>query len=382
MRQQPIKILILTSSCGYAHNAAAIAFQEWAEHYLGEGVKVKIEHLLENSHFIYARLVDLYNTIQRKAPSLHHIYYNLLELQDFVNPGTVLIGRNYYINLLKSFQPDILLCTHAHISRGYFELAKKVIGEHLKCITCCIEFQGGYGFTRNWVNPRADVFWVQTPAAAEQAIKLKMSPEKVLCLGNLLHKSFYCPPLSPSEIALILTQDFGLKPDRFTILLGTGGAGANNHISFLNYLLPLATKIQVIALCGHNSHALEKVKAWTLAHPELPVCGLSFTKQMAQLLEISSVVVARPGARTSSEALHLGCPIVFNGIGGIMPQELLAVRYFQQRNLGKVITRPRELIPIIENWLSHNQDYQDLRQRILSERIIANPQEVITAILS
>jgi len=65
-----------------------------------------VEHALEDSHSFYRGAVGFYNFIQRRAPWFHHIYYNLIELLELLNPGTVSLGSDYYTRLLQEYRPD------------------------------------------------------------------------------------------------------------------------------------------------------------------------------------------------------------------------------------------------------------------------------------
>ncbi|MEH1847854.1 MAG: glycosyltransferase [Nostoc sp.] len=377
-----IKVLIATSSTGNGHNVSAIALKEWAEYFLGSKIEVKIEQLLENSNLFLSKCVDFYNFIQRKSPWFHHIYYNIIELQEMINPGTVSLGSDYYIHLLREFQPHVLISVHDALNKGYFELGKKIIGSNLHCVTYCLEFQGGYGFSRNWVNTYADMFCCPTQETAQEAISRGMNPNKVFVSGILLRRCFYESPMNYSEKTNFLVNDLGLRHHLFTLLLSTGGAGAENHISFLNNLLPMSNVLQVIALCGSNISTREKLTVWRHKNPNFNLCVLPFTQQIHKLLQVSSAVVTRPGGITSYEALHLGCPIIFNGLGGIMPQELLTVSYFKCRNIAVTISRAEQLAPILQKWLSQPETYVQICQKLLSQRIQVHPEKVITQIIS
>jgi UDP-N-acetylglucosamine:LPS N-acetylglucosamine transferase len=94
---------------------------------------------------------------------------------------------------------------------------------------------------------------------------------------------------------------------------------------------------------------LDQVQAWAAAHPSLSVQALGFQgpEQMAALYRRAWAMVARPGARTATEALLLGCPLVFNCFGTTMPQEWLARRYFRSRGLERSIDRPEQLAPLV-----------------------------------
>lgn len=377
-----MKILILTSSTGGGHNSAAAAFADWANYLYGSQIEIKIEHLLENSSPTLAKAVDFYNYIQINAPWFHHIYYNLIELQELINPGTVSFGRDYYIQLLKDFQPQVILSVHDALNKGYFELAKQVLGSHTRCVIYCLEFKGGYGFSRNWVNKTADLFWAPTEETAQAAISLGMKPEKVKLLGQILHRNFYNPPLNEIEKNKIFIDELGLKKDKFTLLLATGGAGAQNHLAFLNNLVILKNNLQIIALCGRNQNALEQVKIWSQKNPDFNLCALPFTDNMHKIIQISDAIVTRPGGITNSEALHLGCPIIFNGLGGIMPQELLTVGYFKNRDISTTIYHPKQLLPILKKLIFQPEIHLKMRDKLLSYKQKIIPQTVIKEVLN
>ncbi|OKH52816.1 hypothetical protein NIES2101_13215 [Calothrix sp. HK-06] len=376
-----LKVLIATSSTGNGHNASAVAFKEWAEHLYGTEIEVKIEQLLENSSPALSDGVNFYNFIQRKAPWFHHVYYNLIELQELMSPNTVSLGREYYIQLLKEFQPHVFISVHDALNKGYFELGKKTIGANLRCVTYCLEFQGGYGFSRNWVNTNGDMFFSPTKETAQEAISRGMNPDKVSVGGMILRRCFYEPQINQLEKTNFLVNDLGLQPHLFTLLLSTGGAGAQNHVHFLKNLLPMKDVLQVIALCGNNISAEKEVAAWHHEHPDFNLCILPFSEQMHKLLQVSSAVVTRPGGITSFEALHLGCPIIFNGLGGIMPQELLTVGYFERRNVAFVIAHPKKLVTILQKWISQPKSYIKICQQLLAERIQVNPECIVSQVI-
>ncbi|MEB3312094.1 MAG: glycosyltransferase [Snowella sp.] len=380
MTSQALRILLLTSNTGYAHNAAANAIKEWLEYFCQNRVIVEIEYLLENSNWLYRQDVKLYNFIQRNIPRLHIIFYVILEYHQYfqdIRPYRLFIGKKYWTERLKEFRPDVIISTHCQINLKYFDLAKQILGNQVKFVTYCTEIDGGRGFTHNWINPIVNVFWSQTPEVTDQALQMKLDPKQIFTWGTLLNRSFYQPPLTETEKNFFLKQELNLEPERFTILLGTGGAGANNHLRFLRRLLPLQDQIQVIALCGKNVTIRSKLENWRSRHPDFSLCVLPFTDKMATLLQVSSVVVARPGARTSIESIHCGCPMIFNLLGGIMPQELLAIRYFKARNIEHSVRWPRQLLPIIQKWLEQPEAYQQLKHRITSTYQPSDPEQTI-----
>lgn len=88
------------------------------------------------------------------------------------------------------------------------------------------------------------------------------------------------------------------------------------------------------ALCGRRQIVREQVQAWVDRHPALAVQVLDYQgpDAMADLYRRAWAMVSRPGARTATEALFMGCPLVFNHYGTTMPQELIAPGIFMPEN--------------------------------------------------
>ena len=376
-----MKVLVLTSRTGGGHDARAKAFYDWVERLYGAAVEVRIDHALENASPWNARGVAFYNAIQRYAPWFHHLYYSIGEIFGAVQRDEVQVGRSYYDSLLQEFQPDVILSVHNMLNRGHFAYAKRRLGPTVFCATYCGEFSGGYGFSRHWVAPEVDLFLGRTEEALRAAQDLGLPAQKGRCLGQLLKPAFYDRPLNGAQRSAYLHDSLGLEPDRFTLLLATGGAAAQNHQVLLRQLLPLSDRLQVIALCGRSVPARERLETWRREHSEFNLTILPFSQEMDRLLQIASAVVTRPGTTTSAEALRLGCPIIFNRIGGTMPQELCTLRYFRARGLAIEIRSTARLRRIFRTWLDRPLEYRRHRERFRALRPRDDPEALIRAVI-
>jgi processive 1,2-diacylglycerol beta-glucosyltransferase len=284
------------------------------------------------------------------------------------------------VRLLEEFRPDAILSVHDCLNLGYFELARQVLGPQVRCATYCVEFGGGYGFSRNWINLSSDGLFTRTDEVAQEAGRRRLEPKKIHVAGHWAPPAFYGPDLNEEEKEEGLTK-MGLSRDRFTLLLSTGGAGAQNHLSFLKALLPLQGRLQVIVLCGRNEAARRKIETWSASHPALVLRALPFTDEMPMLLRMALAVVARPGATTAGEALLCGCPVIFNGLGGIMPQEIPTWRYFKAREVGVVVYRAGAITRVLRQWLDNPADYGALRQRLKRARHDVTPEAALRSLL-
>ena len=372
-----MRVLIYTSSGGTAHDAAAEAIAQWLA-LRSPQIAVRVEQVLERSSPTYRRGVALYNWIQRHHPWLHQLYWRVMEWEDLVKPGTVVFGRRYLMQQLREFRPDVLISTHPHTNRGHFALAKRVLGPQLRCITCCTELDGGFGFSRNWLCRRTDLFWALTQEVVVE-VERRRPGLPAVALGPLLYPAYHQDSVAPAP-GLPGASGDGLP----LLVLATGSNGANNHLALLEALLPLAGRLQLVALCGRRSAVQQQVEHWAAQHPGLQVTALGYQgpAAMADLYGRAWALVSRPGARTATEALWMACPLIFNHYGTTMPQEWLAPRYFAARGLGQSIRRPGELAALVAQWLENPDDYAALRQRYQDHRLHSDPERIVHALLS
>ena len=98
---------------------------------------------------------------------------------------------------------------------------------------------------------------------------------------------------------------------------------------------------------------------------------------MHLLMQASSAIVARPGTGTTSEAIISGCPIIFNSLGGFMPQEWITMRYAQRHGFAVQIRRPGNLPGILARWAERPDEYETVRRRMIECRPSQRPTDVV-----
>lgn len=328
----------------------ARAFQEWAQADPSLDLSVQLHRPLEKSHAIYAFGVWLYNWIQRTAPYLHHVYFNFLEIVPVVRTSKPL-GAARYRKVLQELRPDVLISVHDSLNHGFFDYARVVLGkDRVKCVTYCGELSGGYGFSRHWVNPSADLFIGAVPETCRAAIRWGMAPERTQVGGFLLRRFFYDLPEDGATRAAFVREKLRLDPDEFILLLSASSRGAHNHVRFLDAMRKRGVDAQVVLLCGKSQIAESEVSEWAKANPSARVRLLPHNTNVGQLMRSVSAIVARPGTGTTSEAIVSRCPLLLNSLGGIMPQERITVKFCRSHGVAQLVHSPEELAGIVTEW--------------------------------
>jgi processive 1,2-diacylglycerol beta-glucosyltransferase len=373
-----VRILVLTSSTGAGHDARAQAFAEWCFELYRHDVDVRIEQMLEKSSGFFSLGVRFYNWIQKKSPWIHKAFYLFVELLSFLNKNSVSFGRVYYETVLKEYQPHLIFSVHDCLNRGYFQMARKILGaENVRCATYCGEFSGGFGYSVNWVEPTADLYISRTATARDYAVKLGMPRERTRVRGHLMQPRQHTENLTPEARTRFIEERLELRSDLFTVFLATGGNGANNHLHLLPRLLPHADRVQAVVICGRNREAYNQLVHWRAEHPEFNCFVDGFSDEVHLLMQISDAIVTRGGTTTCAKALHFGCPIIFNAIGGIMPQEELTVKFFRNANGAELITNPADFARVISAWVTDRRAYEQLRTNFHKLRYEEDPTTVI-----
>ena len=375
-----MRVLILTSSTGGGHNMRARAFQEWAQAEPRLNISAQLHHPLGKSHELYAFGVWLYNRIQRTAPFLHHVYFNFLEVVPIVRAHKPL-GAHKYRKVLEVLQPDVLISVHDSLNHCFFEYAREVLGkDRLKCVTYCGELSDGYGFSRHWVNPSADLFIGAVPETCEAAVRRGMPPGKTHLGGFMLRRCFYDPAPGEAERAAFYRNVLQFDPNEFTLLLSASTRGAHNHVRFLEALKRHRMDAQVVLLCGKSQITEREVSEWAKANPKARVRLLPHNTNVGLLMRSVSAIVARPGTGTTSEAIVSGCPLLLNCLGGVMPQERLTVKFCRKHGVAQLVRSPKELAQLVAEWKKRPELSAAIRQAMKSACPPSYPRDILKRI--
>lgn len=377
-----VRILILTSSTGGGHDARAEALAEWCFELYRHDVDVRIEQMLEKSSVVARSGVNLYNWIQKKSPWMHKVFYTVVEGLSLLNQRTVTLGRHYYLEVLKDYRPHLVLSVHDCLNRGYFQLARQILGAaNVRTATYCGEFSGGWGYSRNWIETSVDLYFSRTPTAADYAVKKGILPARSKVRSLLMRPRAHLEIIPENEVGHYREHQLGLDPDLFTVFLATGGNGAHNHFALLPTLVRHADNCQAIIICGRNKQAYNELIHWRANHPEFNCHIEGYSEIMHLLMQVSDVIVTRGGTTTCSKALAFKCPIIFNAFGGIMPQEQLTWKFFRNGAGSQKVESAADFATLIGEWLRNPMAYARARRQFLALRSDEDPTVLIDEIV-
>ncbi|MEK8130994.1 glycosyltransferase [Paenibacillus filicis] len=322
------RILLLSEGFGAGHTQAA--------HALAESLRKLSPHIqtrvLELGRFLHPTLAPLVFTAYRKTVSSQPRLYGLVYRSQYKksqNRVTQLaLHRIFYAQtalVIRQLRPDLIVCTHPFPSAVVSRL--KRIGLNVPLCTVITDYDA-HGA---WVSREVNAYLVSTPDVGEKLMSRGVTAANVKVTGIPVHPNFW-EPHNREE----LRARFGLQAMPTVLVMG-GGWGLLKESSFLERLVRWRDKLQLIICLGSN----EKGRAALLAdarfrHPNVRLLG--FTKEIDKWMDVSDLLITKPGGMTCTEALAKGIPMLF--YAAIPGQEEENLQYFEQQGLGEAIRSP------------------------------------------
>jgi UDP-N-acetylglucosamine:LPS N-acetylglucosamine transferase len=311
-------LLILSSDTGEGHNSAAAAIGLAAR---VAGLNAVIRKPLEASGAINRSLANLYNTLLAHRPRMIRQYFWALDRIRPNERGFFYSRAQQYIGrFLDSEQPDILLSVHPMLNH----FIQRFIKEHRIGIPCCTFLTDPFPpFWRGWASPYVDRYFVATDEALQALTAMGVSTWHIERVPMPVRHQFAAATMSEiRELRSIL------KLDDATIILINGGArGGGPILKIYQTIRQAVPASNIFVVCGRNNRlrlrieGLRDRKTWTFG----------FLGDIHRYIAASDLVVTKPGALSTYEALACRVPVVLTAMNDLMPQESglfhAAVRY-------------------------------------------------------
>lgn len=155
---------------------------------------------------------------------------------------------------------------------------------------------------RYWVQPGIDRYYVPTEAMAS-ALGERLPGTPVHATGVPLRAGFRARPLRGEA-----RRELGIGRDRPVLLVLSGGMGIDVAERAEAALSAPVDDLLVVAICGRNHAARERLEALDVPADQIQVHG--YVHRMASFMAASDLILSKPGGLTASEALAAGRPLL------------------------------------------------------------------------
>lgn len=322
-----MKIFIVYAPAGAGHKRAAEAIKEAFD-------KSKCPHdvrlvdSLDYSNGLFKRTYPWgYNYLVSKIPLVWGICYYLFDFKPFrlfVKAGRATVnfinGLAFYRLILKE-KPDCVVSTHFFSTEIVSNLKKLRLfrGVLITCVT-------DYGVHAFWISRQVDLYVAASEYSKKELISKGIDPERIRILGiPLLHK------FTEKGDRSTIIKKLGLKEELFNILIMGGGLGVGPISKLVNLISQCACPFQIIVVCGKNPGLLAELE--TLSNrSQMPIKAYGFVENVNELMDISDVMISKPGGLGLSEAFVKGLSVLVTSY--IPGHEAKNLKFLQKNGAG------------------------------------------------
>jgi UDP-N-acetylglucosamine:LPS N-acetylglucosamine transferase len=351
----PTHILFAASDTGSGHRSAAVAIGAALQELAGDSISYEILDVLQATGLPIARdAAQVYSLLSTSLLPLYNLAFTLTnepQRVEFISKIVASWARTTLATRLRKAQPQLIVATHPLVQRFVHEARQAAGLENLHLITVVTDL---VSLHHSWAYPAVDLCIAPTSEAYNLLLQWGIPSAKLRQTGFPVHPKFAHFTASQADAR----QALGLAPDRFTILITSGGVGSGKIAEVVAALERAFPLTQTLVVTGNNKALLTKLRA----NPRSSQTKLyGFVENMEALMVASDVVVTKAGPGTLMEALVLRRPVIITEAIG--KQEEGNITFVTQRQLGFHCPTTAELVKALQ-ILAQPQEYQTFVARM------------------
>ncbi|MCU0490698.1 MAG: galactosyldiacylglycerol synthase [Chloroflexaceae bacterium] len=349
------RVLLLHASVGTGHKRAAEALATAFER--RQPGEVRVEDVLDHTprlfRLAYARS---YLELTDRAPLVWGYFYtqsnadpDLAEITNNIRKLVESIGTNGLKEVIKSFQPNAIICTHFLPMELLVRLKRSA--QLPQPVYCVVTDHAAHTF---WTYTEIDGYFVPDAQTRDQLIERGVAPNQITVSGIPIDPAI-AEPKDPNAVR----WQHGLRPDRPLLTLFGGGVANERIRTIVQGLLASGAEATLVVVAGRNTTMVEALSDLQ-SSPTMDLRVLGYITYVDDLITTSDIVVTKAGGLIVSEVLARGVPLVV--IDPIPGQEEWNADYVVSSGSG-VQLRMAETVPqTVKHMLQRPAVLQEMRR--------------------
>jgi len=339
------KIVILTSSGGGGTLSASTALEE----YLKNDYKITTLHIFNT----LLKPIDFCSVLTLKKYSCEDIYNILIPRKCFRALTALYHVGSWYIQLRKKriyaalrryftvHRPDLIISVVPILNNIILSVAQDLNIPFL-LIPTDLDVRM---YLMNITQPAYKKFYIGIPFADNQLTaplkNASISDNHITVIGAPLKHTFFLK----KDISL-LKKEFCIPENKPVIMLIMGAQGSYDLKKYAQQLFKITTPIHIIICTGKNN---KPFVYHTYDH--ISVTTIQFTSRIADLMELSDIIITKSGSLSVCEAIYMNTPLILDATTTILPWERFNHDFVKTHKIGTSITHYADITRIITNLL-------------------------------
>jgi len=324
------KILITYVTYGSGHKTIA---QYIYDHLTAKGYIVKMVDILDYTGKVTNATVKAFDFVyNHRLEKTFSFLYGLTDHEAFNKYYKFFLKKGVYNNRIKKiyadFNPDVVISTHFYGSN-----ITAILNKHKVIKSKIVTVVTDYKVHKMWMTSydKNENFVV-----ANDIVKSEMQKRK--CYSKNIYP--FGLPFNEKKISQMQPKDqilkmYNINPGRQNILFFGGGSnGVMTYLKYLKKMLKMHLNYNIIFVCGKSQKLYNEAKRLEKKYPNLVTLG--FINNVYELMEVSQMVISKPGGATVTECLEMQkFMLLLPGIGG---QEKHNAKFVFKNGYGVYVT--------------------------------------------
>lgn len=340
------RVLIIYAPYGSGHKSIADKINNYLEEH--SDLEVKVFDVAKYSNLLGKLSIRIFDVFTRH--SFHKTFSFIYDIADnrLASLSQMKLVKKAFDNEklrkeIADFNPDLTISTHFFGGNIISYYNKLGITDSL--IMTVITDYVSHSYWRK-DHQSQDAFIVANDIMKNVMIKKGIDGKKIYPFGLPFDRKNMENLDSKEEVVF----KYHIDPAKKTYLFFGGGAmGSMGSLDYLKALIWQDLPINIIFISGRNQKLEEKARRYVMKKKASNVKVLGFTKDVYNLLNVSDVVISKPGGATLTECIDMRVPLILiPGNGG--PEKYNA-RYICKKKYGCKVMSPIGLASAVKKTL-------------------------------
>ena len=375
------RVLIIYAPYGSGHKSIADKIESYFRE--NSNYEIKILDVAKYSNVLGKISIKIYDTFIKY--SFHKTFSFIYDLADNklaslkqLNIVKKLFDNQKLRDEIVSFNPDLTISTHFFGSNiiSYYNKAGLINSLIMTVITDYVS----HSYWRK-DHESQNAFIVANEIVKNEMIKKGIDGRKIYPFGLPFDRKKMEAKLSADETYF----KYDLDRNKKTYLFFAGGSmGSMVSLDYLKSLIWCDLSINIVFISGKNQRLEEKARRYVMKKKATNVKVLGFTKDVYSLLNISDLVISKPGGATLTECIDMKVPmLLIPGNGG--PEKYNA-KFIKRKKYGckvlsvwgftRIIKKIKKNDDIVVKWQEnlkkHDKNESTMKILALAEKMLAN----------